>query len=186
MMRFNGYDRRLERMLESTLMILEALPRPDLNNNNNNEMSINNGSNSNIDLNEVIEYSIMGHSGDTANELFVDFPSLAESRDSQQREKNSWYKNSSSSSPFDRIFGENGTRENNAPPTGPFNENEKMAILEKMLAHSQFCFPGDNTLPATEIAISRCATGAEGDGIERLVIVISDANFRRYNIDPNY
>ena len=198
MMRFNGYDRRLERMLESTLMILEALPRPIPQNEFNHtgteffpdNQIRRNGSYDNVDLNEVIEYSIMGHSGDTANELFVDFPHNNSSNTNhisevttiqQQNIKNN------KTSPFDMFFGQNEIDENSSPPPGPFNENEKMAILERMIAHSQFCFPGDNTLSATEIAINRCAKSAvEGDGIERLVIVISDANFRRYQIDPHY
>ena len=61
-----------------------------------------------------------------------------------------------------------------------------MQLLEEMIAHSQFCWSGDNTLPATEIAIDRVASLAEEDeNVERLVIVITDANFNRYRISSD-
>ena len=60
-----------------------------------------------------------------------------------------------------------------------------MQILEQMVAHSQFCWSGDNTVEALELAIDQMsATESDGENLERLVIVISDANFRRYDIDP--
>ena len=69
------------------------------------------------------------------------------------------------------------------PNTGKLNERMMMQILEEMIAHSQFCWSGDNTLPATEIAIDRVsALAEEEENVERLVIVITDANFGRYRI----
>jgi hypothetical protein len=64
-----------------------------------------------------------------------------------------------------------------------------------MVAHSQFCFSGDNTLTATARAIKRvlrpasgtageARPGTDGDRTARLVVVVSDANFARYGIDP--
>ena len=75
MMRFNGMDRRLERMLEASLLIMEALPRkgPASTEEGAEEDASNNSNNA--ELAELLEYSISGHSGDTADELFVDFPS---------------------------------------------------------------------------------------------------------------
>ncbi len=78
MMRFNGMDRRLERMLEASLLIMEALPRKGLMNTTTEEgveEDASNNNNNNAELAELLEYSISGHSGDTADELFVDFPS---------------------------------------------------------------------------------------------------------------
>lgn len=94
----------------------------------------------------------------------------------------------------------------------PDNEMEKLRILHEMAAHSQYTFPGDNTLEATEIAIkevvnpnnihelvktkqinqkqnaklsnSRESSGDEDSNTERYVFVVSDANFQRYNINP--
>lgn len=50
-----------------------------------------------------------------------------------------------------------------------------------MHAHSQFCMSGDNTLEATQHAI---ASLAKEDADERIVVVLSDANFDRYGIRP--
>jgi hypothetical protein len=70
-------------------------------------------------------------------------------------------------------------------PRGILNEKDKMTTMEKMVAHAQFCMAGDHTLQATEIAIQRVLQGAEeGDNTQRMVIVLSDANFERYGIDP--
>lgn len=51
MYRFNGQDKRLERMLETSMMIMESF----------------------IDFEENCEYSIIGHSGDSHRIPFVDF-----------------------------------------------------------------------------------------------------------------
>eukprot|EP01034_Spumella_vulgaris_P025897 gene25897-32404_t len=70
MYRFNGRDMRLERMLESVLLVLETFPtsgdgsQPRANNTQQIEMSDN-------ELN--IDYSITGHSGDHHDVSFVDF-----------------------------------------------------------------------------------------------------------------
>jgi hypothetical protein len=91
-----------------------------------------------------------------------------------------------------------------------------MRVLETMIAHSQFCFSGDNTLPVigvfnswayirltcnhlflptllhqaigaaidrvTQISLQSLEVGGEGGDAEsedKLVIVVSDANFKR-------
>jgi hypothetical protein len=159
MVRFNGYDGRLERMLETTLMIMQSLPRPDPN------------GESEASLANVVEYSIVGHSGDTSQVTFVEFPSLQE----QGMEGIGDATNPHSS------FLNVGKY---ACPMGPLNEKDMLQILERMVAHSQYCFSGDNTLPATEKAIQRIAQiEAADENVERLVIVVSDANFDRYGIE---
>ena len=62
----------------------------------------------------------------------------------------------------------------------PANENERLLVLKKMLAHSQFCWSGDTTLEATERAVRELAR-QEGD--QHYLVVLSDANFSRYGID---
>lgn len=48
-----------------------------------------------------------------------------------------------------------------------------------MHAHSQYCWSGDHTLPATESAVSSLA---EDDCDEAILVVLSDANLQRYGI----
>lgn len=185
MMRFNGMDRRLERMLEASLLIMEALPRrgPPTEEGADAAVSDNssnaNSAENNAELAEVIEYSITGHSGETAQEVFIDYPTDADYADE--------------TSVSERIFDAFGARQKKQHaqkrkyrvPRGILNERDKMSTMEKMVAHSQFCQPGDHTLQATEIAIKRVLEGAEeGDNTQRMVIVLSDANFDRYGIDP--
>jgi len=50
-----------------------------------------------------------------------------------------------------------------------------------MVAHSQYCWPGDQTIAATQKAIEDLAK-EEADA--HYVFVLSDANFDRYRIDP--
>lgn len=50
-----------------------------------------------------------------------------------------------------------------------------------MHAHSQYCWSGDHTLPATELAVTSLA---EEDSDESIVVVLSDANLQRYGIPP--
>lgn len=185
MIRFNGQDRRLERMLEASLLIMEALPRKSVEEEDGSaDQGQSQGSadesatdSGNSELAEHIEYSITGHSGDTAEEVFVDFPDSP-----------------SSSSSVEDLFGIMGggrtkyssqRRQKHRIPRGVLNERDKMSVLEKMVAHSQFCLPGDHTLQAAEVAVDRALQGAEdGDNTQRIVIVLSDANFHRYGIEP--
>jgi len=50
-----------------------------------------------------------------------------------------------------------------------------------MHAHSQFCMSGDNTLEATQYAVTSLA---KEDSDESIVVVLSDANLDRYGISP--
>jgi hypothetical protein len=60
----------------------------------------------------------------------------------------------------------------------PFNDPAtQLGILEQMVAHTQFTWAGDSTLEAIESSIS----SAEED---ELILIISDANLRRYRIKP--
>jgi MoxR-like ATPase len=60
----------------------------------------------------------------------------------------------------------------------PFNDPAtQLGILEQMVAHTQFTWAGDSTLEAIESSIS----SAE---VDELVLIISDANLRRYRIKP--
>lgn len=54
--------------------------------------------------------------------------------------------------------------------------------MQVMHAHSQFCWSGDNTLEATQLAISSLA---EEESDESIVVVLSDANLQRYGIPPS-
>ena len=176
MMRFNGMDRRLERMLEASLLIMEALPRRGPpSSDSDGEDTAGSNSNSNAELAELLEFSISGHSGDTADELFVDFPSDQEETGSIADKVTDLF-----TTRRDRQKGKRPRI-----PRGVLNERDKMSVMEKMVAHAQFCMPGDHTLQATEIAIDRLLEGVEeGDNTQRMVIVLSDANFNRYDIDP--
>ncbi|XP_028163508.1 von Willebrand factor A domain-containing protein 8 [Ostrinia furnacalis] len=63
----------------------------------------------------------------------------------------------------------------------PENEKQRLQIIRTMHAHSQFCWSGDNTLPGAKHAIS---TLAKEDADESIVLILSDANLRRYGIQP--
>ena len=56
------------------------------------------------------------------------------------------------------------------------------SLLQTMHAHSQFCWPGDHTLEATQLAVSEMS---KEPADESFVIVLSDANFSRYRINPD-
>ena len=53
--------------------------------------------------------------------------------------------------------------------------------LQAMHAHAQFCWSGDNTVKATKQAMT---TISQEPADEHYVIVLSDANFSRYYINP--
>ncbi|XP_049873594.1 von Willebrand factor A domain-containing protein 8 [Pectinophora gossypiella] len=63
----------------------------------------------------------------------------------------------------------------------PENERQRLHIIRTMHAHAQFCWSGDNTLPAAKHAIS---TIASEDADEAIVLILSDANLKRYGIQP--
>jgi hypothetical protein len=59
----------------------------------------------------------------------------------------------------------------------PNNPATQLRILEEMVAHTQYTYAGDSTLEAIDLAIS---AANEGD----LILIISDANLKRYRILP--
>ncbi|XP_045461527.1 von Willebrand factor A domain-containing protein 8 [Harmonia axyridis] len=61
----------------------------------------------------------------------------------------------------------------------PKNNKERLDVIRTMHAHSQYCWSGDHTLPATESAVSSLA---EDDCDEAILVVLSDANLQRYGI----
>ena len=78
----------------------------------------------------------------------------------------------------------------------PCTHNE-LKVLQRMVTHSQFCMSGDNTIQATtramraaaeEAAIDAAKAGDEDEGgtaaARNFVFVLSDANFRRYGLEP--
>ncbi|KAF2893198.1 hypothetical protein ILUMI_12979 [Ignelater luminosus] len=64
----------------------------------------------------------------------------------------------------------------------PKNNKERLDVLRVMHAHSQFCFSGDNTLEAAEMAVTSMA---KEDCDEAIVVILSDANLQRYGIHPS-
>ena len=118
MFRFNTYDYRLNKSLETALMLMKSL----------------NG------MDSKYLYDIIGHSGDSSSIEFV---------------------------------------KAGKPPK---NEKEMMRVLDQMVAHSQYCWTGDNTLEATKLAIKEIVKENCDD---YLVVVISDANLSRYGIEPS-
>ena len=78
---------------------------------------------------------------------------------------------------------------------------ERLKVILKMTAHSQYCYSGDTTLEATAAAVRSVAErgggsdggggggggggGEEGAEDDAFVFVVSDANLRRYGIAPS-
>lgn len=122
MYRFQMVDGRLARLLEASMLIMEALEG----------------------LDHKYEYSIRGHSGDSNCVEFV-----------------RW----------------------NKPPK---NRGDRLKVLQRMVAHAQFCDSGDTTISATHRAVEDVVVRrSRGDEATRgLVVALSDANFRRYGLDP--
>ncbi|CAH0553600.1 unnamed protein product [Brassicogethes aeneus] len=64
----------------------------------------------------------------------------------------------------------------------PKNNKERLEVIRTMHAHSQFCWTGDHTLEATEMAVTNLA---EDECDEAILVVLSDANLQRYGIPPS-
>eukprot|EP01135_Chromosphaera_perkinsii_P009987 Nk52_evm22s1992 gene=Nk52_evmTU22s1992 len=119
MYRFNGTDRRLERMMEVVCMMLEAFQGVSK---------------------DKYKVEVVGHSGESDCVPFVSEDQL------------------------------------------PSNNRERLNVMERIHAHSQFCMSGDHTLPAIKRAI-KDISAKKSD--ERIVIVLSDANLDIYGIPPS-
>lgn len=63
----------------------------------------------------------------------------------------------------------------------PKTDKDRLETIKMMHAHSQYCWSGDHTLAATHHSIDSLSKEDHDDSI---VIVLSDANLRRYNINP--
>ncbi|KAL3796256.1 hypothetical protein HJC23_008576 [Cyclotella cryptica] len=63
-------------------------------------------------------------------------------------------------------------------PTTNMDENTQLQVLECMVANTQYTYAGDNTIDAISLVVDEAATGD-------LVIIISDANLKRYEITVN-
>ncbi len=116
---FNGHDGRLERTLQTAVMIFEAFSG----------------------FEHKYRYAMVGHSGDTPCAPLVEY---------------------------------------GLPPA---NEKERLKVVQRMMAHTQFCMSGDHTLEATREAIEEVSTHLE-EVDEAFVFVLSDANLERYGIRP--
>ncbi|KAF8278544.1 putative AAA domain (dynein-related subfamily)/von Willebrand factor type A domain containing protein [Trypanosoma cruzi] len=118
MYRFEGMDHRLTKLLESTVMVMEAF----------------------AGFEEKIDYAMVGHNGDSACIELVSFGH------------------------------------------SPANQKARMEVCQRMVAHAQYCWSGDNTVEAMRQSID-LVTAEKGDAY--LVFVISDANLPRYGIQPS-
>ncbi|CAK4100190.1 unnamed protein product [Aphanomyces euteiches] len=63
----------------------------------------------------------------------------------------------------------------------PKTKKERLKILQKMVAHSQYCSSGDHTLEAIYESVDRVK---DQTGENLFVFVVSDANLSRYGISP--
>jgi hypothetical protein len=87
-------------------------------------------------------------------------------------------------------------------------KQERLAVLERMAAHAQYCLAGDHTLEATQLAAQELAAfaassgasapsapagggnggggggGGAGAASSAFLFVISDCNLSRYRLDP--
>uniref|UniRef100_A0A8R1I809 VWFA domain-containing protein n=1 Tax=Caenorhabditis japonica TaxID=281687 RepID=A0A8R1I809_CAEJA len=120
MYRFNGYDQRLLKTLEATLMTMTALDSKT----------------------SKVKYDIVGHSGDSPSVSFVKVDEY------------------------------------------PKNNKERLDTLKRMMAHTQYCASGDNTVESLQFAIKELSVKKE-DYDENVVILVSDANLERYGIHPS-
>jgi hypothetical protein len=78
----------------------------------------------------------------------------------------------------------------------PRNRAERLAVLQQMVTHSAYCWSGDHTLSAIQAATkavqARAAASGEMTGTPEgtggtlgCVLVLSDANLKRYRITPS-
>lgn len=115
MYRFNGQDQRLDRLLQTSLMLMESLEG----------------------FEHKYEYTLVGHSGDGPHTPFVEYGS---------------------------------------PPK---NDKERLQVLSKMYAHTQYCMSGDTTLEALQKMVPEVT---KRDADDHFVFLVSDANLARYGI----
>jgi len=61
---------------------------------------------------------------------------------------------------------------------------ERLRILQKMVAHSEYCTRGDSTLEAISKSIEN-VKNQRGQFDDRFVFVISDGDLNQYNLNSN-
>jgi MoxR-like ATPase len=127
MFRFNSYDRRLERLMMSALMLLEGFA----------------GVPSVRGERTPLTFDLSGHSGDNAH---IDLKRATDGRTSEQ---DAW------------------------------------RIVQTVAVHPQMCWSGDNTLEAASLATAQLHSQTMKAGDRGVVVLISDANLRRYGIAPS-
>lgn len=64
----------------------------------------------------------------------------------------------------------------------PASQGQRLQVVQRMVAHSQFCLSGDMTVEAVQRAVQSIT---EEDADDYFVFAISDANLRRYGIPPS-
>jgi hypothetical protein len=64
----------------------------------------------------------------------------------------------------------------------PKTAADRLKVLMHMQAHSQYCMSGDFTVEATRAALTQLVNEPADD---YFLFLFSDANFRRYGIDPS-
>ena len=62
----------------------------------------------------------------------------------------------------------------------PANRKERLKVLQTIYAHTQYCQSGDHTLESVEQGMKDVV---EEDADQHMLILVSDANLRRYGID---
>src|SRR5690606_6732781 len=65
----------------------------------------------------------------------------------------------------------------------PEDRRQRLKVLQRMHAHSQYCMSGDNTLQGVREGVRALAAMPDAD--EHFLVVLSDANLRRYGIRPS-
>lgn len=63
----------------------------------------------------------------------------------------------------------------------PKDSTERLQVIQRMAAHTQYCQSGDTTVEAAAAAVDEVLAH---DADERFVILVSDANLERYGILP--
>ena len=64
----------------------------------------------------------------------------------------------------------------------PRSRKQRLEVVMRVIAHAQFCYSGDSTFEAATAAVEEVASHQQDD--EGIVVVISDANLRRYGLAP--
>ena len=62
----------------------------------------------------------------------------------------------------------------------PSNDRERLQVVRKMVAHTELCDSGDNTMASCEMAVKNIT---KQDADEHVVFLLSDANLEQYGID---